>query len=202
MTTLRTRLLACFAAVAVLTGAVVLVPALTASADVVTPSGACTATGHWVGQGVTRSSTSYVSSDVVTVPQKDKVNWQGHEEGKPIGYFGPSRPIDGAVQVTVPFGIKVTVWHWGGHNSQRYSNEGQESYHVPSVLVGIRMKLSGYERDNGKLICSGSVYVQVIGSRFKNPIGWAGLAGIVVFGAGLLAAGFRKTELAYDDINP
>jgi len=186
----------------VLAGGVVLLPTALASADVVTPSGACTATGHWVNAGFTKSSTDYVPSYIVKVPQKDKVNWVGHEHGEPIGYFGPPRPIDGAVQVTVPFGISVTVWHWGGDKSPRYSNEGQESYNVPSVLIGIPMKLSGYEKDNGTLVCSGSVYVEVMGSKIKNPLGWAGIAGIVIFGAGLLAAGFRKTELAYDDLNP
>lgn len=197
----RTKLLLAGAA-ALITGACVILPGTLASADVVTPPGSCTATGHWVHQRYIRTSTSYVPSDVVAVPQKDTVDWQGHEHGKPIGYFGPPRPIDGAVQVTVPFGIKVTVWHWGGDKSPRYSNEGQESYNVPSLLIGVRMKLSGYEKDNGQLVCSGSVYVQVIGSRLKSPLGWIGLAGIVVFGAGLLAAGFRKTELAYDDLNP
>jgi len=201
MRTTRTKLLLAGVA-ALITAACVIVPDTLASADVVTPPGSCTATGHWVSEGVTRNSTSYMPSDVVIVPQKDKVDWQGHEHGEPIGYFGPPRPIDGAVQVTLPFGIKVTVWHWGGDKSPRYSNEGQEAYNVPSLLVGIRMQLSGYEKDNGALVCSGSVYVEVAGSRLKNPLGWIGLAGIVIFGAGLLAAGLRKTELAYDDINP
>lgn len=194
--------LAMLAAVLMAAGAFVVVPATVAGADVVTPPGACTATGHWVTEGVTRASTQYVPSDIVKIPQKDTVDWQGHEHGEPIGYFGPPRPIDGAVQVTLPFGIKVTVWHWGGDKSPRYSNEGQESYNVPSVLVRIPLKLSGYEKDDGALVCSGSVYLEVAGSRFKNPVGWGALAGFVIFGALMLAAGLRKTKLAYDDINP
>jgi len=187
---------------AVVIGTAVAFPAALASADVVTPPGTCTATGHWVQGGFTRSSTDYKPKDVVLVPQKDTVNWDGHEFGKPIGYFGPPRPIDGAVQVAVPFGVNVTIWHWGGHQSPRYSNEGQEAYNVPSILIGVKLKLSGYENDNGKRVCSGSVYVEVTGSKIKNPIGWAGIGGSVIFAAGLLAAGFRKTKLAYDDINP
>jgi hypothetical protein len=189
-------------AAALVGGSVLLFPGAMAAANVITPPAACTATGHWLSAGFTKSSTQYVPSDIVKIPQKDKVDWIGHEDGKPIGYFGPPRPIDGAVQVTVPFGISVTVWHWGGHKSPRYSNEGQESYNVPSILIGIPMKLSGYEKDNGVTVCSGSVYVEVTGSRIKNPLGWAGLAGIVIFGAGLLAAGFKKTRPAYDDLNP
>jgi hypothetical protein len=189
-------------AAALVAAAVVLYPAATASADVVTPPGACTGSGHWVTAGFTKSSTQYVPSDVVSVPQKDKVDWQGSEHGKPIGYLGPARSIDGAIQVTVPFGVSVNVWHWTGQSSRRYSNEGQESYNVPSMLIGIRMKLSGFEKEDGVEVCSGSVYVEVMGSKLKNPIGWAGIAGMVVFGAGLLASGFRKTKLAYDDVNP
>jgi hypothetical protein len=183
-------------------GMAFLVPAATASADVVKPPGACTATGHWLGAGFTKNSTDYNSNDVIVIPQKDVVDWEGHELGKPIGYFGPARPIDGAVTVTLPFDIKVNVWHWGGDKSPRYSNKGQESYNVPSALIGIKLQLSGFEKDNHNLVCSGSVYLEVAGSKTKNPIGWGGVIGSVIFAAGLLFAGFRKTRLAYDDINP
>ena len=197
-----TRALTYAAVGALVVGAAVVLPVAVGSADVVSPAGACTATGHWVHAGFSRSSTQYQPNDVVLVPQKDTVNWEGHQFGKPIGYFGPPRPIDGAVQVAVPFGIKVTIWHWGGDKSPRYSNEGQESYNVPSALIGVKLKLSGFQSDNGKQVCAGSVYVEVTGSKTKNPIGWAGIGGSALFAAGLLAAGFRKTRLAYDDINP
>ncbi|HYA67679.1 MAG TPA: hypothetical protein VED63_03005 [Acidimicrobiales bacterium] len=188
---------------ALLLGAMLFLPVAVASADVITPHGACTATGTWATAGVTYGSTQFVPSSVVTVPQKDKVNWQGHEHGEPIGYFGPSRPIDGAVQVSLPYGIPaITVWHWGGDKSPRYSNEGQESYNVPSALIGIKMQLSGYEKDSGVLVCSGSVYVEVVGSKTKNPIGWAAIAGIIITLALMLLAGFQKTRAAYDDLNP
>ena len=197
-----TRALTYAAVGALVVGAAVVLPVAVGSADVVTPAGACTATGHWVHAAFMRSSTQYQPNDVVLVPQKDTVNWEGHQFGKPIGYFGPPRPIDGAVQVAIPFGIKVTIWHWGGDKSPRYSNEGQESYNVPSALIGVKLKLSGFQSDNGRQVCSGSVYVEVTGSKTNNPIGWAGIGGSALFAAGLLAAGFRKTRLAYDDINP
>jgi len=203
MARLARLLLATGMVFATTTGIVVIGSSLAASADVVAPPGACTASGHWVHTGLTENSTDHVPADVIVIPQKDTVDWIGHELGKPIGFFGTPRPIDGAVQVIIPFGVGgVSIWHWGGEKSPRYSNEGQESYNVPSILIGIKMKLSGYELDSGKLICSGSVYVEVGGSKIKNPLGWAGIAGIVVFGAGMLAAGFRKTKLAYDDLNP
>ena len=139
---------------------------------------------------------------MVSVPQKGTVQWQGHEMGKPIGYVGPVRPIDGKIQVTLPFGVAVTVWHWGGDTSPRYSNKGQEKYNVPSALIGVKLKLSGYEKDSGKTVCSGSVFLEVAGSKIKNPVGWVGLGGSIIFLAGMLAAGFRKTRAAYDDLNP
>jgi hypothetical protein len=185
-----------------LAGAVVVFPAAVASADVITPAGACTASGHWVAGNFTKNSTDVQPKDVTLIPQKDTVDWEGHEMGKPIGYFGPPRPIDGKVQVALPFGVKVTVWHWGGDKSPRYSNKGQERYNVPSAMIGIKLHLTGYEKDSGKLVCSGEAILEVSGSKTKNPVGWAGIVGSVVFLAGLLAAGFRKTVPAYDDINP
>lgn len=175
----------------------------TASADVVTPPGACTATGHWVTAGLSYSSTQFVPSSVVQVPQKDRVNWVGQEGGKPIGYFGPPRPIDGAVQVQLPYDLPaVTIWHWGGDKSPRYSNEGQESYNVPSELIGVKLKLTGYEKDNGTLVCSGSVYLEVTGSKVTNPAGWIAVGGAAFMLGLMLAAGFRKTTVAYDDLHP
>jgi hypothetical protein len=187
---------------AVALAATVVLPASTASADVMSPPGVCTASGRWVTGGFTKATTQYRSSDVVVVPQKGTVDWEGHEMGKPIGYVGPSRPIDGKVQVEMPFGITVTVWHWGGDDSPHYSNRGQEKYSVPSALVGISMKLSGYESDSGKTVCSGSVYLEVAGSKAKNPVGWAAAVLTFIFLAGMLGAGFRKTRFAYDDLHP
>jgi hypothetical protein len=136
----------------VATCALAMLPA-SASADVITPPGACVASGHWVGAGFTKSSPQYDQSSVISVPRKDTVDWQGSVHGAPLGYIGPTRPIDGAVQLEVPLGIKVTIWHWDGHSS-RYSNAGQESYDLPTALVGVKLKLSGYEKDSGSTVCS------------------------------------------------
>lgn len=199
---MRRALLCSLVTGTLLTGAVVAFPAAVASADVITPGGACTASGQWVTGNFTKNSTDVQPQDVTVIPRKDTVNWEGHEMGKPIGYVGPPRPIDGKVQVVLPFGIKVTVWHWGGAMSPRYSNKGQERYNVPSELIGVKLHLTGYEKDNGKTVCSGDAILEVAGSKTKNPVGWAGLVGSVVFLALLLASGLRKSKLAYDDINP
>ena len=183
-----------------LIAAVFIFPA-TAHADVITPSGACSATGTWVGAGFSRSSAQYNSSSVIDIPQTDRVDWTGSEQGKPIGFVGTRRPIDGKVQLAVPFGVKVTIYKWGG-SSVRYSNSGHEHYNLPSVLVGVKLRLSGYEKDSGQTVCSGSVYVKVSGGKLKNPIGWAGIGGTALASVGLLGASFRKTRPSYDDVNP
>ena len=189
-------------AVIVLVG-VFLLPAVVASADVVTPPGACSASGDWRTAGLNYVSTEFEPSSVMKVPQKDTVDWQGHERGEPIGYVGPARLIDGAMRISLPYDLPaVTIWHWGGHDSARYSNEGQQSYHLPDALIGMKLKLSGSEKDSGILVCSGSVYVEVTGSKAKNPVGWVAIGGVIATLLLTVTAGFRKSRLAYDDLNP
>jgi hypothetical protein len=173
-----------------------------AAADVVSPPGACTATGQFSQARLTVHSTAYVPSDVIVVPRADIVQWSGHEHGRPIGYVGPKRPISGAVQLVLPGSFDVSIWHWGDAESARYSNAGAESYRLPAILIGVKLRVQGFEKDGGRTVCAGSIYVEVAGSRWKNPLGWVGLAGSVLFLAGLVAAAFRKVRPAYDDVNP
>ena len=79
------------------------------------------------------------------------------------------------------------------------SNAGAESYRLPSILIGVKLQLTGYEKDAGRTVCSGSVFVEVAGSKFQNPLGWVAAAGSVLFLGGIVAAGFRKVRLADDD---
>jgi hypothetical protein len=173
-----------------------------AAADVVSPPGACTATAVFSHPKLTDESTSYVPSDVIVIPQTNVVQWSGHEHGKPIGYTGPERPIAGAVQLVLPGSFDVSIWRWGDAESNRYSNAGAESYRLPSILIGVKLKLTGFEKDSGRTVCTGSVYVEVAGSTLKNPLGWVSLVGSALFLGGLVAAGFRKVRPAYDDVNP
>ena len=184
-----------------LTAALFMFPASAAHADVITPPGACDASGTWVNAGFTRASAQYNPSSVIAIPQTDRVEWVGRESGKPVGFVGPRRPIDGKIQLAVPFGVKVTIYHWGG-SSVRYSNQGHEHYNLPSVLVGVKLRLSGYEKDSGQTVCSGAVYMKVSGGTFKNPLGWVGIGGAALASIGLLGASFRKTRPSYDDLNP
>jgi hypothetical protein len=193
------RVLALGAAFAV---AFVLVTPEIAAADVVTPPGACVGTGTWEKAGFTERSFDHSTSDTITVPRADTVRWAGSVRGFRLGAFGARRKIDGAVQLQLPIGT-ANIDTWGG-SSRRYANTGEHKYDLPSVLIGVKMKLKGFHKDNGKTTCSGSVYVKVQGSATKNPLAWAALGGLVLFGGLLLFAGrpvFKKLS-AFEDVNP
>ena len=85
----------------------------------------------------------------------------------------------------------------------RAANSGDHHYNVPSVLVGVQMKLSGEHSDAGKLTCKGSVYVEITGGT--NPLKLVGLGGMAVTFLALVAAGrpaFIKVRPAFEDVNP
>jgi hypothetical protein len=171
----------------------VFLPASSAHADVITPPAACAASGRWQSAGLDYTSTQFKSTDVVEVPQKDTVLWNGNQAGYKVGEDGPERPIEGEVQVDTPVGT-ATIDDWGKDpkvkkTSTTYANEGEHSYDLPSVLIGIKMKLHGEHRENGKVTCAGSVYVQVKGSAVSNPLTAAAAIGLVVSGGALLLAG-------------
>ena len=176
--------------------------AATASTGQNAITGPCFVSGQFVSQGTTKSSTQYSPSSTVLIPKADTVNWFGNENGAKLGYLGPARRIDGAIQLALPLKFNVTIWHWSGTMSRRYSNSGQETYNLPSLLAGVKLQLSGYENENNNKTCDGSVYVKFAGSKFSNPIGWAGAGGSVILLGALVRSGFRKSAPAYDDINP
>lgn len=198
---IRCAVMVLVAGAAAFMGGMMLLPTATVGADVVRPSGACSGRATFESTGVTDGTAGFVPSSVIKVPQADTVRWEGNEKGYPVGSSGPRRAIDGAVTLALPIG-SATIWHWGG-TSTRYANEGVESYHLPSVVDNVKLKLTGYEKDAGRVTCSGSVFVETLGSTFTSPLSYGSLAGIVVFGAIFLFAGkvvFRKVW-AYDDID-
>lgn len=198
---LRHAAAALVAGAAATAASALLLPAPTAGADIVQPPGACTGRATFASTGTTDVSTAYIPSDVIKVPQVATVRWEGNEKGYPVGSFGPRRTINGAVTLALPIG-SATIWHWGG-SSTRYANAGIESYSLPSVVDNVKLQLTGYENDGGAVTCSGSVFVETLGTTFANPLTYGSLAGIVIFGGVLLFAGkavFKK-EWAYDDID-
>jgi hypothetical protein len=182
--------------------AVFLIPATPAGADVVTPPGACSGSGHWNDANFTEDSANHVPSDVIEVPASDTVAWSGKIGDHALGDTGPERNISGEVKLDLPIG-DATIDSWGG-SSVRYANEGEHSYDLPSVLIGIEMKLHGEHRENGAVVCSGSVFVKVTGSVWSNPLVYGALGLLVISGGMLFFAGrpvFTKIQ-AYEDENP
>ncbi|MGQ0832553.1 MAG: hypothetical protein ACT4OV_12840 [Microthrixaceae bacterium] len=186
---------------------VALMVAAPVAADVVDPSGACSASGHWQDEGVDRASGDYDSSDLIKVPQKDTVLWAGNIKGYALGDEGPRREISGEVEVDIAGVGSVTIDDWG-NSSVRYANEGEHSYDVPDVLLNVKMRLHGEHREAPEgsasftRVCGGSVYVQVTGGTFSNPLSIAALVGMLASGAGLASAGVVRKRWAFEDINP
>ena len=190
-------------AVAMIAGIGVVAPVTVAAADVVTPPGACHGAGTWQGAGFSEDSANHVKTDVIKVPREDTVLWSGELQGHKVGDVIPRRDIKGKVQVAMPkpFGL-ITIDDWGG-SSVRAANNGDHHYNVPSVLVGVKMKLSGEHSDGGTLTCKGEVFVEITGGT--NPIKLVGLGGMALTFLALVAAGrpaFIKIKPAFEDVNP
>jgi hypothetical protein len=185
------------------TGALVLLGAAPAGADVIDPAGACFGQGIWVEEGETRDSTMFVPDDVVEVPQSDTVNWSGRVGNAQLGDEVPRRDISGEVQLDIAGVGTATIDDWGG-SSVRAANEGEHEYDMPDVLVNVKMKLKGEHRENGDRVCGGSVYVKIPGSVTDNPLALGAIAGLVISGGALLYAGRPVVEkiYAFEDVNP
>ena len=179
-----------------------LLMAAPARADVITPPGECVASGVWQNAGLDENSVDHETTDVIEVPASDTVAWEGNQKGYALGDTGPRRAIGGEVKLDLPIG-DATIDSWSG-DSVRYANEGEHSYDLPSVLIGIEMRLHGEHRENNVVVCSGEVGVMIIGSVWSNPLSYGGI-GLLVISAGMLFfAGrpvFRKIW-AYEDANP
>jgi hypothetical protein len=179
------------AALAAVAAGAVLGTASAAHADAVT-EGDCFGSGHWVEAGLDEDSAEHDPGDVIEVPQADTVEWEGRVGDFAIGEDGPEREIQGEVELVLPSKTTIAIDDWGPNDSVRYANSGTHDYDLPSVLIGIKMKLQGEHRENGEVVCRGSIYVQIEGSAFENPLTVAGLAGMVLTGAGLVLAGRPK----------
>ena len=173
-------------------------------ADVVDPPGACTGQGTWASDGKTYKSTDYSPDDVITIPQKDTVAWEGAIKGYAVGDTGPRREISGEVEVDVAGLFSIPVDDWGG-SSERYANQGEHEYDAPDTLVGIKIKLKGEHREAPEgsssftKVCSGSVYLKIDGS---NPATVGALVLAVLSGGLMLYSGVVKKKWAYEDTNP
>ena len=150
------RLIRVLVAVAI----VALVPLLTTTAAYAQLAGPCTATGTINGKVY---NAKVVNS--VTVPRAAEVHWRGTISGS------GKRNIEGKVYLKLPppFGnVVVGNGSWNGPSS-RYANSDVYTYDLPAVLVGPKFTLFGHHAEGGTIVCTGSVVVQISGSKLKNP---------------------------------
>jgi hypothetical protein len=142
------------------TAIIALVPMLCATAAHATVDGPCTATGT-IGQ------TKYnATQESVEIPRKGAVAWKGSIPGS------GRRPIDGKIYLKLPkpFGeIEIGNGRWSG-SSTRYKNQGVYVYDFPAALIGPKYVLFGSHAERGNVVCSGSVTVQITGSKSRNPV--------------------------------
>lgn len=139
---------------------IVAIPALSASSAGATISGPCTASGTIGAKSYNASQSSAV------IPQKGDVKWKGGVTGS------GKRNIEGKVYLKLPppFGkVILGPGSWDGPSS-RYANQGSYHYDLPSVLVGPKFTLFGHHAERGSVLCTGSMQLQISGSKLKNPI--------------------------------
>ena len=163
-----------------------------AGADVVTPAGACAGAGAWTKAKFTERMKTHSPDDVITIPRTDVVKWRGNLKGETPKSEVPRRDIDGEIVVVLPVGQQIVVNKWDG-TSVKGANRGRRPYNLPILFSGVKMKLEGHHAEDGKTVCSGSIWVQVDGGAASNPLTWAAVAGILLSGAALFWAGRAVT---------
>jgi hypothetical protein len=152
------RLIRILVALAIIT----VVPILTADAAHAELSGPCTATGRIEGKVY-----SPKSNTLVVIPRVGEVHWRGTVTNAP----GAKRNIEGKVYLRLPrpFGqIVIGDGSWDGPSSSD-ANNGIYTYDLPSVLVGPKFTVFGHHAEKGVVVCTGSIDVQLAGSKWKNP---------------------------------
>jgi len=139
---------------------VALVPVLTAGAAQAQLAGPYTGTGTINGKVYNPKV-----QNSVTVPRAAEVHWRGTVTGS------GKRTIEGKVYLKLPppFGkIVVGNGSWDGPSS-RYANSGVYTYDLPAVLVGPKFTVFGHHSERGTVVCTGTIDVQITGSKLKNP---------------------------------
>jgi hypothetical protein len=152
---------------------IVAVPLLTTSSAGATINGPCTA------RGAINSKSYSATRKSVVIPRTGVVNWKG---AIGTGSGNAVRDIEGKVYLKFPWPFGKTVIANGDWNSpsSRYANNGKYDYDLPSLLVGPKFTLSGHHAERRRVVCTGSVEVQLSGSKLKNPILLGSLALTVV----------------------
>ncbi len=138
--------------------------------------GACQASGTWQAAGISVDATT-IGDEVVTIPRRDTVDWQGSVSGPPGVHSGAIW-----LELPPPFGT-VEIDSWGG-SGVTTSNVGSEEYDLPKLVpAGVTFTVAGEHHDaNGT--CTGYVNLKIDGSPLSSPLTWVSLAGTAGTGAG------------------
>ena len=150
------RLIRILVAVAIAIG----IPLLSATAAHATITGPCTASGT-----IGKNNYNAIQSSAV-IPQKGNVQWKGA-----TSTGSGKREIEGKVYLKLPppFGhVVVANGSWEGPSSS-YANNGKYHYDLPSALIGPKFTLYGHHAERGKVVCTGTMQLEITGSKWKNP---------------------------------
>lgn len=160
--------------------------------------GPCQGQATFLANGRTYVTSQLSPTKVITIPQASHVDWEGGELGHtPASPNGPTRIMHGEVQLVLPVGtVHVYRWNNGYHlgygvlsPSHHYANQGTEHYRLPSVLDNVKLRLTGFQIDNGVETCHGMATIEVKAPTFANPVAIGSIAGLVIFGGVLFFAG-------------
>jgi len=147
-------------------------------------NGPCEGSGQFDKGGFTVSA---AETGVVTVPEKDTVNWEGSITPTDAG----EQPYAGEITIELPPPFPaVKVDDWDG-TTDATGNSDSKDYDIPSFVPrGVEFDVKGFH-NQGSAHCDGSVTVKIDGSNV-GPISVASLALSAVALAGMIFAGRAK----------
>jgi hypothetical protein len=101
------------------------------------------------------------TQDKATIPRKGEVNWTASVPG------AGNRNVEGKINVKIG-PATVNVGSWGGP-SGKHRNADVYKYDFPKLLAGLKVPVTGHHSEPG-INCSGTIVVQLEGSKWSNPI--------------------------------
>ncbi len=133
----------------------------------------------------TKVTESHAIEDVVTVPEKDTVQWIGNTHLDPPN---DEVPFFGNVSVALPR-FNWIVADWDG-DTEEVKDEGSYTYEVPGFIPrGVQFEVTGEHTQQGQT-CVVAVTMQVDGDRGPGAI--IAATGTAVFALATFGAGVKK----------
>jgi hypothetical protein len=173
-------------------GMLVVLTQVPAHAEVITPPNTCQATAAFqtgVDGPFTVDTQQLQPSAVIEVPLEDNVAWTA----RVLNQSPAPREVSGSLTVDLPWPLGTyTIESWSGMTDV-VEKSGLTDYHLPAATPrGVELQVKGAHRENGQLVCSGTVNVKIAGSPFKSPATLVSLAGLAASGVALFLAGRPK----------